>query len=104
MRISRIADLGRQLPAAKAVDVDLPAVRPREGPARQSVHWTAQSGSSRQRVQVFALDHDGAGVAPASTLTEGNSSVTTTLCCSTTMAIEMSTCFTCPAASTWLVK
>jgi hypothetical protein len=35
----------------------------------------------------------------ASTLTAGDSSVTTTLCCSTTMAMEMSTCFTCPAVS-----
>ncbi len=91
--------LGRKLPAAEAVDINLPAVRSSRGSGQRRQLVGQFIGIVGERVQVLALEDDGAGVAAGLHVDRGDSSVTITLCCSTSMAMEMSTRFTWPAAS-----
>ncbi len=62
----------------------------------------SSSGSSESASRSLPLSTMALALPPASVLTAGESSVTVTLCCSTSTAMEMSTRLTWPAAS-WMV-
>ena len=62
MRISRIADLGGSLPAGKAVDVNLPAVRSCRGAGQRRKLVRQLVGIVRQGIQIAAFEDDGIGI------------------------------------------
>ena len=61
MRISRIADFGRQLPGGESVDVNLSAVGSGRRSGQRLQLRLQLVGIVGERVQVFALDDERAG-------------------------------------------
>src|SRR5579863_3245853 len=55
--------LGRQLPARKSVNKDLSPIRTRSWTGERSQFVLQLVGIVGKRIEIFALDHDGAGIA-----------------------------------------